>query len=143
MFGLLLNDDARLIPWAEEKIGGPYAADAMAVGWGDSESVRAVLVYDCWSPEQCHVHITSDGSGRFITRKFLAAGFYFPFVVHGRHRITGLIPRSNVPSLRFARHLGMKHEGTMREAATGRSDMIVLGMLRSECRFLPKDLRGE
>lgn len=143
MLRLLLNSPERLIGWAQEVIGCTFFPDARAIGWGDDEVIRAVAVYDRWSDTDCCVHLASDQTGRWMTRQFLAAGFHYPFVTAGRNRITGLVPASNEAALRLNCHFGYRREGVLREACPDGSDIIILGMLRRECRFLPREHRGD
>jgi RimJ/RimL family protein N-acetyltransferase len=53
----------------------------------------------------------------------------------GVQRVTGYVPASNAAALRFDRHLGFVEEGRLREALPGGEDVIVLGMLKRECRW--------
>lgn len=143
MLRLILNSPERLIGWAQEVIGCTFFPDARAIGWGDDDVIRAVAVYDRWSVADVHVHIASDGSGRWLTRSFMAAGFHFPFVTAQRRRVTGLVAACNHAALQLNLHAGFRREGVLREAAPDGGDVIVLGMLRRECRFLPPDQRGD
>lgn len=139
---LLLNDAERLIPWAEKAIGVSFFSDARAIGWGDDETIRAAAIYDRWSDIDCSVHLASDRTGRWMTRQFLAAGFHYPFITNGLRRITGLVQADNPEALRLDLHMGWKREGILREAGENGCDIILLGMLRSECRFIPSEHRG-
>lgn len=140
---LLLNEPDRLVPWAEEVIGCRFFSDARAIGWGDDDTVRAVAVYDRWSETDCSVHLASDRSRRWMTREFLAAGFYYPFVTCGLRRMTGLVAADNEEALRLDMHMGWRPEGRLRHACPDGGDLILLGMLRSECRFILREHRGE
>ncbi|MCE7797851.1 GNAT family N-acetyltransferase [Sphingobium sufflavum] len=144
MLRLLLNDGNGLIAWAERVIGIRFFPDARAIGWGVNDDVaapdadiRGVAVYDRWTETDCHVHLASNGTGLFGAKAFLAAGFAFPFVEADRRRVTGLVPADNARALRLNQHLGFRQEGVMRNAGPSGQDIIVLGMLRSECRFIP------
>lgn len=139
---LLLNDRVRLLEWAGAIIGCQFFSDAQAIGWGDDETLRAVAVYDCWSGNDCHMHLASDGSGRWMTRQALAAAYYYPFVQNGLRRVTGHVEASNADALRLDVHMGWRREGVLREAAASGDDLIVLGMLRRECRFISREHRG-
>jgi L-amino acid N-acyltransferase YncA len=138
---LLVEDQPRLIAWAEARIGCTFFADAKAIGWGDATTIRAVAVFDRWSTHDCCGHIASDGSRTWLTRAFLAAAYHYPFVLGGCRRITGLVAANNLTALRFDMHMGFKHEGRLRCAGDDGGDTIILGMLRHECRFLPTHLR--
>ncbi|WP_230682105.1 GNAT family N-acetyltransferase, partial [Streptococcus pneumoniae] len=61
--------------------------------------------------------------------------FGYPFNQLGCVRMTSLIRRSNARSRRFCEGLGFQVEGVIR-LGFRTEDAILLGLLRSECRFL-------
>ncbi|TDW63092.1 hypothetical protein EDF57_10647 [Novosphingobium sp. PhB55] len=142
MLEIVSRDQPRLVAWAQAVIGCRFFPDAQAIGWGDERRLRAVLVYDCWTEADVHIHLASDGTGRFGSRSFLAAAYHFPFVTAGKRRLTGLVPASNAAALRLNLHMGFVREGVMRRAGDDGEDIIILGMLREECRFIPREHRG-
>jgi RimJ/RimL family protein N-acetyltransferase len=71
-----------------------------------------------------------------ITKKFLFSVFWCPFVQFGVRHITCAIEASNERSVRLCAHMGFELEGRLREAAQGGEDIIIMGMLKRECRFL-------
>lgn len=70
-----------------------------------------------------------------LTRRFLRGIFFYPFLQLKVPRVTALIDASNMKSRRLVEHTGFRQEGRMREAAKD-GDVIIYGMLRSECRWL-------
>lgn len=135
------SDPERYLAWAAEKVGvRSFRRDARAIGLEGRKGLVAVAVYDTFSPGTCCMHIASDGSRRWLTRDFLFRMFAYPFMQMGQRRVTGLIAASNGASLRFARHIGFRDEGVLREEAPD-GDMIVLGMLRRECKWIPEEER--
>ena len=82
------------------------------------------------------MHIAAVPGRRWMTRDFLRVAFRYPFWQLGCRRVTGYVPASNADALRFDLHLGFVQEGRMREALPDGEDVIVLGMLRNECRWL-------
>lgn len=70
-----------------------------------------------------------------LTRRFLRAIFYYPFHQLGVRRVTALVDAKNTKSRSLVEKVGFVKEGTMREAAP-EDDVIVYGMLRSECRWI-------
>lgn len=140
---LIIEEDARpLIAWAERILGISFFSDARAIGWGRPDAIRAVAVYERWSGNDCCVHLASDGGPGWLSRQFLAAGFAYPFEVAGLRRITGLVPASNERALRLNRHFGYREEGRLRHAADDGGDIIIMGMLREECRFIREAAHG-
>jgi RimJ/RimL family protein N-acetyltransferase len=130
------SDPKRYVEWASGKIGiAAFRSDARAIGLERDGLLIAVAVYDTFSPGSCAMHIASDGSGRWLNKDFLFRMFAYPFIQCGFRRVTGLIAASNTASLRFARHIGFQDEGVLREEAPD-GDVIVLGMLRRECKWI-------
>lgn len=140
MNGIIYNQDQQLVEWAAGVIGFTPRSDARAIGYASGGQMRAVTVFDTFGESDCNIHIASDGSGQWCTRNFLCCSFAFPFIQLGLARVTGFVPSTNAAALRFDLHLGFQHEGVVRNAFRGQ-DLIVLGMLREECRFIPEKYR--
>lgn len=136
---IILDDPDRLIAWAAKQLGLGFFSDARAIGWGAADDIRAVAVYERWTGTDCSVHLISDQRPGWLSRRFIAAGFTYPFVVGGLRRMTGLVPASNNRALRLNQHFGFRIEGALRRGADDGGDMIVMGMLREECPFIGKD----
>jgi RimJ/RimL family protein N-acetyltransferase len=133
------SEPERYLEWAAKRIGiSAFRSDARAIGLERDGDLVAAAVYDTFSPGTCLMHIASDGSGRWLNRDFLFRMFAYPFIQCGFRRVTGLISASNAASLRFARHIGFQDEGVLREEAPD-GDVIVLGMLRRECKWIAED----
>lgn len=98
----------------------------------DGKLCRAV-VYTNASPTNVVTSIVLEAP---LTRRFLYAVFYYPFVQLGVRRITALVEAWNRRSIDLVEHLGFVAEGRMREAALEGGDVIVYGLMRSDCRFL-------
>ena len=137
--GIILDHPDRLIAWAADRLGLGFFSDARAIGWGMDDNIRAVAVYERWSGNDCVVHLVSDQRPGWLTQRFLAAGFHYPFVTAGLRRITGLVPASNERAIRLNRHFGYREEGRLRFAAADGGDLIIMGMLREECPFISKE----
>jgi len=130
--------EPQLIRWADHAIGGGnFREDAKCLGLVKGDEVLGVVVYEGFSRFNVNMHVASDGSRRWLTRGFMAAAFAYPFIQCGLQRVTGLVPASNREALDFDLRLGFRPEGRMR-LALHNDDMIVLGMLREECPFIPK-----
>lgn len=139
MAKVIYADQQACLVWAAGRIGiSAFRSDARAIGLERDGVLVAVSVYDTFSPGSCAMHIASDGSGRWLNKDFLFSMFAYPFIQCGFRRVTGLISASNTASLRFARHIGFQDEGVLREEAPD-GDVIVLGMLRRECKWIAED----
>lgn len=137
---IIYGENARLIGWASEVIGFTPRPDAQAIGWQEGEDLRAVVIWDGFSSCDCNMHIASDGSRQWMRRAFLRASFMHPFYQWGLRRVTGLVPSKNTVALRFDLHLGFRVEGTVRHALPD-DDIILLGLLREDCRWIPEKYR--
>lgn len=149
------DDDERLIEWAAARIGvSSFRSDAHAIGLvhvndvaqpdanrdSAGRRIAAVTVMDGFSECDANMHIASDGSGLWLTREFLVRSFAYAFIQCGLRRVTGLVPAKNTEALRFDMHLGFRLEGRCRDALPD-DDVLVLGMLRADCRYISKEHR--
>ena len=137
---LVYDDSGQMIEWASKIIGFQPRSDAVAVGWREHGELRAVVLYDNFSACDCNIHIASDGTGNWLRRAFLVTCFMHPFAQWGLRRVTGLVPAKNTDALRFDLHLGFEQEGYLRHALPD-DDLVLLGMLRENCRFIPERYR--
>lgn len=140
MANIIYGRDAELVSWASEIIHFQPRADVKAIGWEIDGKLRAVTLWDGFSECDCNIHIASDGGPNWLSRAFLCASFSHPFVQWGMRRVTGLVPAKNAAALRFDLHLGFEREGFIRHALPD-DDLVVLGMLRENCRFIPEKYR--
>lgn len=69
--------------------------------------------------------------------------FAYPFEIAKCQRITAVIRDGNERSLKLCLGLGFRKEGVLRKGYNGKSNAIVLGMLKSECKWLKKRKAGE
>ena len=126
------------IDWAQRVMGGVrLAPDAKTIAAVREGEILAVVCYDTFTELDCHMHIASNGSRRWISRELLREAFAYPFIQCGLRRLTGLVAASNRDALRFDLHLGFRIEGLCRDGAPD-GDLFILGMLRRECRFIPQ-----
>ena len=140
---LIYDQQERLLAWACEKIGiDSFRSDATAIGQEKDGELVAVVVFDTFSPTDCAMHIASDGTGRWMNKELLVSSFAYPFIQLGYPRITGIVAESNTKALEFDLKLGFKREGYCRKAAKDGGAIIVLGMLKEECRFIPRTVEN-
>ena len=133
---IILDQKERCGEWARARI--PHVESwgewFEAIGLEKDGELVAVVVYNLFSGADIAMHVAAEPGRRWMTRAFLRTVFRYPFVQLECRRVTGYVPASNADALRFDRHLGFKEEGRMREALPD-DDVIVLGMLKRECRF--------
>lgn len=138
---LIYGFDDRLLPWAAERIGiERFRDDARAIGIACGDQLRGVVVYDTFSACDCHMHVASDRSRRWLTREFLVHAFSYPFVQVGLRRVTGIVAASNEDAIRFDKKLGFLPEGFCPKALPN-DDIVIMGLTRDRCRFIPLEYR--
>jgi RimJ/RimL family protein N-acetyltransferase len=144
MFAVVYDCQAELIAWAEARIpDNRFRNDAKAIGVTRNGDICGVAVFDNFSVGSCCVSVASDGSRRWMTREFLIRVFAYPFLQLGYRRLTCFIAASNHDSIRLCEHLGWSREGVLRRGAPDGDDMLLLGLLREECRYLPERMTGK
>jgi len=140
MVEYLYGHEETLLPWTCERIEGMvFDADARAIGVAREGEIAACVVFDQFTTSGCQMAVASDLSRRWLSREFIVRVFTYPFLQLGLRRVGCLVSVDNRPSLKLARGLGFKQEGIIRQAGAQAQDMIAFGMLRKECRFLPKE----
>lgn len=128
-----------MLPWAAERIGiSSFRRDAHSIGLEKGGKLVAVVVFDTFSECDCNMHVASDGTKAWMNKALLLSAFAYPFVQLGLRRVTGIVPAKNAAALAFDKNLGFEEEGICRHALPD-DDIIILGLLREKCRFVPKE----
>lgn len=133
-----------LIAWAEERIPGcKFRDDARTIGLAAPDGmIIASTVFDTFSQSSCFISVAADTSRNWLTRDYLYHCFAYPFIQCNFRRVTCVVSEHNTPSLKFTRACGWKQEGIIRAAGIEGEDMLIFGMLRQECRWVPATLRN-
>ena len=144
-YRLIGNDRKRGLDWAVPRLEG-------GIGHWDNASclilekdgdITAVAVYNHYYPKNSvEISIAAVG-GRWLTRPFLATVFRIPFLDWELRRVGSSIAADNHKSIRFCEHLGFVREGCIRQAAPSGQDLLLYGLLKSECRYLGSEFHGE
>lgn len=135
---IVWNEPERVTRFVAALTGEDEYRDSQAIGLECDGELVAGVVYQLYTGPggSMLMHVASDGSRHWMTRAYLSACFRYPFVQMQCRRVTGLVRADNAEAQRFDEHLGFKREGLLRQGCTDGTDMIVYGMLASECRFL-------
>lgn len=138
---LIYGQEERLLAWALERVGlEAFRPDAKTIGLEREGELVAVVVFDNFSTCDANMHIASDGTRRWMNKSLLLAAFTYPFVQIGLKRLTGLVPANNEDALKFDENIGFEREGYHPDADIS-GDLISLGLLRKNCRFIPMEFR--
>jgi RimJ/RimL family protein N-acetyltransferase len=139
----------RIAHWLAERIphfvvgSTPFTTVALVK---DSQAtmpaILAAVVYDNFTRINVDAHIAV-AHRHAMTPEFLGAIFRYPFLQLKVARITCKVAASNAASRRLCRHFGFLEEGLCRKALPNGEDLVLFGMLKSECRWLGVGKNGK
>lgn len=138
----IYSAEDRHLPWAQDRVGVTFRSDARTIGLERDGQIVAVVVFDSFGETDCSMHIASDGTRAWMNKALLVQAFCYPFVQLGLLRVTGLVPADNEAALKFDEHIGFVREGYHPKAAPGGKDLVSLGLLKENCRFIPAEHRA-
>jgi RimJ/RimL family protein N-acetyltransferase len=138
-----------LIEWALERMDpadlinmGPIGPARVFGILFDGEAV-AVVIYNNFRelPHGNDIHVSIVAEKPVWCRPgVLRALFHYAFVTCGCERLTAIIRDGNERSLKLCKGLGFRKEGVVRRGYNGKTNAIVLGMLKHECTWLTRGL---
>lgn len=137
----IYGKDRDMTAWAAAQIcaGGGFPADARAIGVERDGKLIAVTVWHAFCLSDVTMSIATNRTRRCASREFLFRSFAYPFLQLDLPRVTCKVDAGNDDSVRLAQHLGFEQEGRLRRAAPAGRDVLLFGMLRSECRWIGLD----
>ena len=134
---LVFDRQPELAAWIAIRIGSPLD-DCKCIGVERDGRLIAGVGYSNWTPSvDIRMHVAAEHGEPWLSRKALQAFFYYPFIELGVRRVSSLILPSNSRSIRLSEPLGFKSEGRIREAWHTGDDLLLYGLLKRECRYLP------
>ena len=137
-FSKVIYERERIARWAKAaRIEGSESWGEWyeAIGLERDDHLIAGVIYTNYSGSNICMHVAATTGTLWAKPFFLHACFHYPFCQLNLNRTTALVPAKNEPSMKMTLHLGFRKEGIMRQALDD-DDMVVLGMLKSECRWL-------
>lgn len=141
MARIIYDPKERLLTWASAHTDtGEIPADAHAIGVERDGEIIAVVYYVWFTDYNCTLHVVSDGGATWLSREFLAHVFAYPFGQLKLRRVTAFVASRNERALTMDYRLGFEVEGVMKHGA-GDDDIIVMGMLRENCVWIPESMR--
>ncbi len=115
--------------------------DFKAIGIERDGRVVAGVVYEGMTSRDVNMHCAIDDPSA-VNYAWMFTVFDYPFNQCGLIRVTGLVPRSNTKALSFdIDKVGFKVEGIVRKAFPNGDDVVVLGMLKDECKWIRRGRR--
>lgn len=134
---LLYGADALVGEWVARRIAG-YAAtpDTRAIGIVHGDALVAGAAFDRYNGIHIEACIAAKPGAPWATRATLRGLFAYPFIQLGCVAVTVLVPSTNAESLNLATKLGFRPEALVKYAAHDGSTLVVLKMLRDQCRWV-------
>lgn len=121
--------------WAAKHMQAPVIPPFYALGVVDRfGEPQGALIWHEFTRHSVELTVYAPG---VLKRQIIRGVFDYAFNQLSVERITVRAPAGNKPVLKLIEHFGWKFEGIMRRFY-GSEDAFIYGMLRSECRFLPK-----
>lgn len=123
-----------LRPYIEAKLGVKLSPAAQFIGsLRQDNSIWGVVAYDTFSNYDCEIFMAGDPG--WTNKTLLRAAFDYPFRQLKLARVTGRVDAADERTLNIDLKLGFKVEGRLRNAL-GDRDIIIVGLLRQECRWI-------
>lgn len=97
--------------------------------------IIAAALYDTFTTHNCFLHLASDGSKRWMNRRFLHEVFKYPFVTSDCLRITAWVEETNLACRALTLGVGFKMEAVLEKAGRDGVDVLLYRMFRQECRY--------
>lgn len=121
--------------WCAQRIPhfSGWGCDPKTVGYEIEGELRGGVVYTHYTPTNVFASIALDAP---LTKRFLYTMFWVPFVQYGVRHIGCMVEGSNLRSFNLCTRLGFQVEGRLRESAAEGEDVVLLGLLKRECKWL-------
>lgn len=100
------------------------------------EHVAVAVGYNAFNGRTCAMHAVIQ-KPEYVTPGVVREVFEFPFYHCGVEHLIAPVEASNIDALDFDKRLGFKEICRFKEGATV-GDLILLGMSKSECRWIGK-----
>jgi RimJ/RimL family protein N-acetyltransferase len=130
---LIVHNHPIIAKYVAEALGEEGFGECYTIGNVKNNILVAGVVFNNYTG--LSVQMTAAGVGHWCTHELLNNCFSFVFNGLKCKRITVLVAKSNTKALKLNKHLGFIEEGIVR-MGEGDEDLILLGMLKSECRYI-------
>lgn len=141
---VLFYAEDRVIPWVSERIPGfRHDPEDKALGIvDDGGNLICGAVYTGFNGVHCSASIAAEPGAPWATKASMFKLFYYPFVTLGCVAMSVQVASSNVASLNLVTKMGFEGEAMIRYAAHDGSTLVVLKMLRENCKWIRRDGQG-
>ncbi len=121
---------------SEDWRGVLHVPDEYLANRMNMDDVAVAVGYNAFIGRTCAMHSVIQRP-ELVTRGMVRETFEYPFIVCDCNAVLALVDSKNEAALNFDTKLGFKQIAVVPDGGT-EGDLIVLQMLRSECRWLRK-----
>jgi RimJ/RimL family protein N-acetyltransferase len=133
---VIYGQDERVCAWVAERVSETEFISARGLGLEQDGELIAGVVYENYTGKNITMHVAAVPGKRWLNKDFLYRSFAYPFLQLNCNRVTGLVKADNFEAQKFDENLGFKKEGLLRQACEDGTDLILYGMLKTECRWI-------
>jgi L-amino acid N-acyltransferase YncA len=121
--------------WLQRRTDCAVTSDFSAIEALDAYGrTRGMVGYCGWTENSVQMHMAVTAPS--VWRALLRPSLEYPFAQVGVGVCLGIIPSSNVKSLRFAGAVGFEEKYRIRDGWDVGEDLVLLEMRKEDCRFL-------
>lgn len=120
--------------WLETQLEFRFSDTATFIPSFKNGQFKGAAGFDNYSKDNIELFMAGNDP-RWASKVFIKAVFNYVFNQLGCTRCTARVDADNATALNIDKKLGFVEEGRMRQANQGK-DVIILGMLKNECRWL-------
>lgn len=113
------------------------SADLQCIGWLDEDKKLVIVVgFNGFMGKVAQIHLAFADGWHFSPRAMLREVFKYAFETAKREMLIGVVNSKNEKAMRMDLHLGFRELHRLNGMHDDDGDIVVLGMTRSECRYL-------
>jgi L-amino acid N-acyltransferase YncA len=110
--------------------------DSQFIGWVTNDTLRMVIGFDCFLGATAQISVANEPDFHFTPRAILREVFRYAFVTAKREMLLAILSSANKRAMKYDTHLGFRELLRLPGMHENGDDLVVLGMKRSECRYL-------
>jgi RimJ/RimL family protein N-acetyltransferase len=131
------QEDARIGAWVGSRLDIDDWGKFKAFGVEKDGQLIAGVIFNHFRMPSISMHVAGEGK-YWMSRELLKHVFTYAFDMCRCTRINTLVRADAESVIRFDDKIGFIREGVVRKGAMDGTDMILLGMLREECKYIDR-----
>lgn len=131
---IVLDQLPSVLQWASQRLQCDFGECRTIAHYRKGELV-GVIVFSNYKVSSAEFSVVLKNKYGY-SREFLRVAANYIFNICGKRRLTAFVNPLNTEARHLVEKAGFKYEGMQREAADGGGDLLMYGLLKSECRWL-------